>query len=394
MDPGDERKRTSDDASKGSQTTPEPGLHHCSGMSMEDTCLLAMRCPVYRRRDPDPGFRTELETLVGDGKGKGTSGGPTRPKVLMRRPGLDCSIVVMKRGNARGAKGAGHPRRDRQGQRATGGTQWSRRKAAAFRGWHEPDKSRGCAVQNGELNPCLRQEKLKEVLLGRQPYRMAKALWDHSMVEKHEASEHARLVVVQDPRDTVKAGLPEPQSPGMEIHIHRHGMYGRCYWNRTVSLSPSELFLQWTTASEVVQGDEQGTYVALGRSTRTDTGSPTGREAQGDGVVIVVRGRESRSHGEGPQVSDDQSIEVAAMARAENIRVIYSDLPEEWHWKAGRHRKSHIRFGEGVLEKYRRKRQLASSLLYFTYGSVRVAPCKRVEFSRLKWRPRQSLSQA
>jgi len=42
----------------------------CSGMSMEDTCLLAMRCPVYRRRDPDPGFRTELE--VGDGKGKGT----------------------------------------------------------------------------------------------------------------------------------------------------------------------------------------------------------------------------------------------------------------------------------------------------------------------------------
>ena len=44
----------------------------CSGMSMEDTCLLAMRCPVYRRRDP--GFRTELE--VGDGKGKGTRGDP------------------------------------------------------------------------------------------------------------------------------------------------------------------------------------------------------------------------------------------------------------------------------------------------------------------------------
>ena len=27
-------------------------------------------------------------------------------------------------------------------------------------------------------------------------------------------------------------------------------------------------------------------------------------------------------------------------------------------------------------------------------GSGRVAPCKRVEFSRLGWRPRQSLSQA
>src|SRR4051812_43105021 len=141
------------------------------------------------------------------------------------------------------------------------------------------------------------------------------------------------------------AGLPESQSPGMEAHIHRHGMYGRCPWNRTVSLSSSELFLQGTTVSEIVQGDEQDTYVALGRSTRTDTGSPESREAYGDGVVIVVRGQESRPHGEGPQVSDDRSIEVAAMARAENIRVIYSDLSEECHWKAGRHRKSHIRFG-------------------------------------------------
>ena len=165
-------------------------------------------------------------------------------------------------------------------------------------GREEPYETRVCAVQNGELNPCCRQEKLKEVLLGHQPYRMAKALWDYSMVEKHEASEHARLVVVQDPRDTVKAGLPESQSPGMEAHIHRHGMYGRCPWNRTVSLSSSELFLQGTTVSEIVQGDEQDTYVALGRSTRTDTGSPESREAYGDGVVIVVRGRESLAKGQ------------------------------------------------------------------------------------------------
>ena len=104
-------------------------------------------------------------------------------------------------------------------------------------------------MQNGELNPCCRQEKLKEVLQVINLTR-AKALSGYIIVVKHEASEHARLVVVQDPRDTVKAGLPESQSPGMETHIHRHGMYGRCYWNRTVSLSPSELFLQWTTISE------------------------------------------------------------------------------------------------------------------------------------------------
>jgi hypothetical protein len=64
---------------------------------------------VYRRRDPDPGFRTELEILVGDGKGKGTSGDPRGRKY---RSAGQCPIVVRKPGNAGGAKGAGHSRRD------------------------------------------------------------------------------------------------------------------------------------------------------------------------------------------------------------------------------------------------------------------------------------------
>jgi hypothetical protein len=58
-------------------------------------------------------FRTELENLVGDAKGKGTSGSPARPKVPMCWPGTDCSVAAVKRVNSRGAKGAGHPRRDR-----------------------------------------------------------------------------------------------------------------------------------------------------------------------------------------------------------------------------------------------------------------------------------------
>ena len=41
---------------------------------MADTYLLAMRCPVYRRRDSHSGSRAELENLSGDAKGKGTSG--------------------------------------------------------------------------------------------------------------------------------------------------------------------------------------------------------------------------------------------------------------------------------------------------------------------------------
>src|SRR5215469_10713669 len=89
------------------------GKPHCPGKSMVDTYLLAMRCPVYRRRESHPGFRRELENLAGDGKGKGASGRTVRPKVPMRQPGADCSVVLRKRRNFRGGKRAGHRRRDR-----------------------------------------------------------------------------------------------------------------------------------------------------------------------------------------------------------------------------------------------------------------------------------------
>ena len=49
------------------------GERDCPGKSMADIYLLARRCPVQRRRDSHPGFRTELENLAGDGKGKGAS---------------------------------------------------------------------------------------------------------------------------------------------------------------------------------------------------------------------------------------------------------------------------------------------------------------------------------
>ena len=65
---------------------------------MAGTYLLAMWCPVYRRRDSNSGSCMELENLFGDAKGKGTNGEPVRPKVPMRRSGADCSVVVVKRG--------------------------------------------------------------------------------------------------------------------------------------------------------------------------------------------------------------------------------------------------------------------------------------------------------
>ena len=41
---------------------------------MAATYLLAMWCPVCRRRDSHLGSYTERENLAGDGKGKGASG--------------------------------------------------------------------------------------------------------------------------------------------------------------------------------------------------------------------------------------------------------------------------------------------------------------------------------
>src|ERR1017187_4263453 len=119
----------------------ETGECPCPGKSMAETYVLAMRCPVYRWRESHPGFRTELENLAGDDKGKGASGSSARPKVPMRQTGADCLVVPMRRSNVRGGKGVGHPRRDRFGELATGGTGWSRRKAAAFRGWTHPARA-------------------------------------------------------------------------------------------------------------------------------------------------------------------------------------------------------------------------------------------------------------
>ena len=124
----------------GSTTTPKPGSPPCPGSSMEGTYLLAMRGPAFRRHDSYLGFRTELENRVGDVKGKGASGRPTRPKVRMHRSGAHCLVRAMKRGNARGAKGAViHVKMESTGNRKNsslggspaglpwGGTSWMRR---------------------------------------------------------------------------------------------------------------------------------------------------------------------------------------------------------------------------------------------------------------------------
>jgi hypothetical protein len=72
----------------------------------------------------------ELENLFDDGKGKGTSGSPVRPKVPRQRTGADCLVVVKKWGNAHGAKGTTQAGRS-LGQPAMGGTEAINRRIAA-----------------------------------------------------------------------------------------------------------------------------------------------------------------------------------------------------------------------------------------------------------------------
>jgi len=116
----------------------QTGAPPLSGRGMVVTYLLAMRCPVYGQRDFHLGFDTELENWIGGGKGKGTSGSSARPKVPIRRSGTDCLVVAWKRGNTRGAKGAGHSRHDRCVNRQREEPTGCGGGAAALNGWHEP----------------------------------------------------------------------------------------------------------------------------------------------------------------------------------------------------------------------------------------------------------------
>jgi hypothetical protein len=99
--------------------------------------------------------------------------------------------------------------------------------------------------------------------LGQPTYLAAKAKGDNRLLVKRWLSENVYGRVPQDPRDKAKATLPESQFPAMQAHIHRHHVQWRCHEltaDYVVAAGPSDL---WATASEAVQGNERGAYVAL-----------------------------------------------------------------------------------------------------------------------------------
>ena len=152
--------------------------------------------------------------------------------------------------------------------------------------------------------PFAERRGLEDMTLGPTAYLAAKAKGDRSMPSKRERSEDADDPVPQGPRDTVRTGLFEPQSPAMQAYIPRHSVFRRGHRDRATRMSSLEPSTRWAMGHHPIQGGERGTYVALDTSSTAGMWDrPMRREAQGDGAAVVLRGRESRPHGEGRQVS-------------------------------------------------------------------------------------------
>src|SRR2546430_14969046 len=119
----------------------KPGGDPSSGISSEDVLIPTERHPACRQREARPGSCMERENLAGDVKGKGASGSNREAESTdaPERGGLPCSSVeagvmlVERRGQviAVGSEPTGNRRSSN-----------SRRKAAAFVRWHEPDDAR------------------------------------------------------------------------------------------------------------------------------------------------------------------------------------------------------------------------------------------------------------
>src|SRR4051794_28444894 len=148
--------------------------------------------------------------------------------------------------------------------------------------------------------PFAERRGLEDMTPGPTAYLAAKAKGDRSMPSKRERSEDADDPVPQGPRDTVRTELFEPQPPTMQPYIPRHSVLRRGHRDRATRMSSLEPSTRWAMGHHPIQGGERGTYVALDTSSTAGMWDrPTRREAQGDGAAVVLRGRESRPHGEG-----------------------------------------------------------------------------------------------
>src|SRR5580693_305841 len=119
----------------------KPGGDPSSGISSVDVLIPTERHPACRQREARPGSCTERENLAGDAKGKSTSGSHRE---------AESTDAPERGGLPRTSDEAGVMLVERRGQvtdvgrepTGNGRSSNSRRKAAAFARWHEPDDTR------------------------------------------------------------------------------------------------------------------------------------------------------------------------------------------------------------------------------------------------------------
>jgi hypothetical protein len=83
------------------------------------------------------------------------------------------------------------------------------------------------------------------------------------MVGKRGVAEDVYGMALQRLHDRVRAALPEPQCPVVEVHTRRHHVYRRRHREPWVHVSPVVRLARWTMRSERIEGHEWGTYVVL-----------------------------------------------------------------------------------------------------------------------------------
>ena len=123
------------------------------------------------------------------------------------------------------------------------------------------------------------------------------------MLVTQEEDEDVESAVLLNPRDMVRAELPELQVPVMQCHVSRYSVYRgtidigrgrRSRLNLRVDGQCSTRARKEPNAAPTSRSDVKHCGNA---------GSPTGRESYGDGAIVVVRAEESSVHGEGWQVT-------------------------------------------------------------------------------------------
>jgi hypothetical protein len=115
---------------------------------------------------------------------------------------------------------------------------------------------------------------------GSTAYPEVKTDGDKSMPLKQKMPEDVYGIVLQDPRDRVKAILPEPQSPTMQLPISRQQRLMSGTSNiRRYQFRRRNLPVGGVVRNDLTQGDERGTYVALTRLALKERGIAYGARA-------------------------------------------------------------------------------------------------------------------